>query len=309
MEQISVTTPISRAIERVREVLFNPFDLGKWFTIGFCAWLAGLGESGGGSGGNFHSGSNHGGADIHQQFEHARSYVVENLGWILPLSIFIFVVIVALMILFIWLNSRGKFMFLYCVALNRAEVAEPWNRFEAQANSLVWFRLALMAIWMVIALPLSVFMIIIALPMFSHDAWNLVGILMLGGLFMILFVTGMIFLLIRKLTTDFVVPIMYLRGNRCLEAWKEFRQLLSSNVGDFVLYLVFQIVIGLVIGVMILAVVLVTCCIAGCILAIPYVGTVLLLPIIMFKRAYSLHYLAQYGPSYNVFQPVATAPQ
>ena len=47
MEQISVTTPISHAIDRVKQVLFNPFDLGKWFTIGFCAWLAGLGESAG----------------------------------------------------------------------------------------------------------------------------------------------------------------------------------------------------------------------------------------------------------------------
>jgi len=308
MEPISVTTPVTRAIERVRQVLFNPFDLGKWFVIGFCAWLAGLGESGGGSGGNFNSGSNHGG-DFRQQFEHARTYVVENLDWILPISIFIFVVIVALMIFFIWLNSRGKFMFLYCVALNRSEVIEPWNRFETQANSLVWFRLTLMAIWLVIALPLSILMIIIALPMFSHSAWNFVGIAMLGGIFSVLFILGMIFLLIRKLTTDFVVPIMYLRGNRCLEAWREFRQLLGSNLGNFVLYLVFQIVIGLVIGIMILAVVLVTCCIAGCILALPYIGTVLLLPIIMFKRAYSLFYLAQYGPSYNVFQPAATGVQ
>ena len=83
MEQISVTTPISQAIERVRQILFNPFDLGKWFVIGFCAWLAGLGESGGGGGGNFNNSSNHGG-DIHQQFEHARSYMVENLAWIVP---------------------------------------------------------------------------------------------------------------------------------------------------------------------------------------------------------------------------------
>jgi hypothetical protein len=307
MEQISVTTPISQAIQQVRQVLFNPFDLGKWFIIGFCAWLAGLGESGGGSGGGGGNGSNHGG-DIHQQFEHARVYVVENLAWIVPLAIFIFVVIIALMIFFIWLNSRGKFMFLYCVALNRAEVAEPWNRFEAQANSLVWFRLALFAIWMVISLPLSVFMIIIALPMFSHDAWNFVGIMMLGGLFMILFLVGMIFLLIRKLMTDFLVPIMYLRGNRCLEAWKELRKLLGSNVGNFVLYLVFQIVLGLVLGIMTLAI-LVVCCPLCCILAIPYLGTVLLLPLIMFKRAYSLHYLAQYGPNYNVFQPAAIAPQ
>jgi len=54
MEQISITDPIGLAMERVRQVLFSPFDLGKWFVIGFCAWLAGLGERASG-GGNFHS--------------------------------------------------------------------------------------------------------------------------------------------------------------------------------------------------------------------------------------------------------------
>jgi len=29
--------------------------------------------------------------------------------------------------------------------------------------------------------------------------------------------------------------------------------------------------------------------------------------VILFKRAYSLYYLAQYGPNYNVFQPAVTA--
>ena len=307
MEQISVTTPVTQAIERVRQVLFNPFDLGKWFVIGFCAWLAGLGEQrGGGSGGHFNTNSNHG-SDIHQQFEHARSYVLENLAWIVPLTLFIVVLVLVLVIFFTWLNSRGKFMFLYCVALNRAEIAEPWNRFEAQANSLFWFRLALWAISLVFTLPLVVFMIIIALSMFRNDGWNFAGILLLGALFMASCVIGFFFFLIRKFTIDFVVPIMYLRGNRCLEAWREFRRLLRSNLGNFVLYLLFQLVIALVTTVMVL-VIMVVCCPVCCFLMIPYVGTVLLLPIIMFKRAYSLHYLAQYGPSYNVFPSSPAAP-
>jgi hypothetical protein len=301
MEQISVTRPISQAIERVRQILFNPFDLGKWFTIGFCAWLARLGESGGSGGGNFNGNSNHGG-DVHQQFEHARTYVVENLYWIMPVAICAAVFIFALMAIFIWLNSRGKFMFLHCVALNRAEVVEPWHRYEAQANSLFWFRLALAAIWMVIAIPFAVLMVIVTLPMFRNDAWNFGGMLLLGGLFTGLFLIGMCFLLIRKLTTDFVVPIMFLRGNRCVEAWREFRQLLGANFGNFVLYLLFQIVIGLVVGLMTLAI-LIACCLLCCVLAIPYLGTVLLLPLIMFHRAYSLCYLAQYGPRFNVFPP------
>ena len=53
------------------------------------------------------------------------------------------------------------------------------------------------------------------------------------------------------------------------------------------------------IGLLVLAVVLVTCCCAGCLLLLPFIGTVLLLPVLVFKRAYPLYYLAQYG--YDVF--------
>jgi hypothetical protein len=46
-----------------------------------------------------------------------------------------------------------------------------------------------------------------------------------------------------------------------------------------------------------------TCCIACCLMIIPYIGTVLLLPVFAFGRSYSLYYLAQYGPHYDVFPP------
>jgi hypothetical protein len=45
-----------------------------------------------------------------------------------------------------------------------------------------------------------------------------------------------------------------------------------------------------------------TCCILGCVLMIPFLGTVLLLPILVFKRSYSLYYLAQYGEQFDVFR-------
>ena len=308
MENISVTDPIGLAMERVKQILFRPFDLGKWFAIGFCAWLAGLGEPRF-RGGNFNGGSNQHRGDVHEQFEHAHSYVVENLAWILPLVIFLFVIAFAFGALLIWLNSRGKFMLLNCVALNRSDVVEPWKRFADLANSLFWFRLGLGVIGLLITAPLIVFGILVAIPMFRHDSWNAGGVMVLIGLGLGTGLISICFALIRKLTMDFVVPIMYLRGSRCVAAWREFRPLLSANIGGFVLYLLFQIVIEMVIGIMILVIFLVTCCIACCFMSIPYIGTVLLLPVIIFRRAYSLHYLAQYGPSYNVYQPATVAPQ
>lgn len=305
MEPVSVTEPISLAIERVRQVLFRPFDPGKWFIIGFCAWLAQLGETGGGHF-NGSSSSHQNGGTAHQQFDHAREELMRNLYWILPVAVIVCAVVLALWLVFLWLNSRGKFMLLHCVALNRAEVREPWNRFADAANSLFLFRLVLGLVALMIMLPILAVMAIWAIDMFSHDSWNFPGILGLIGLGMGLIGISIFFLLTRKLTTDFVVPIMFLRGNHCLDAWKEFFKTLTAHAGSFALYLLFQIVIGLAIAMIVLLAVIFTCCIAGCILIIPYLGTVLMLPLIVFQRAYSLYYFAQYGPTYNVFPP-ATA--
>jgi len=66
-------------------------------------------------------------------------------------------------------------------------------------------------------------------------------------------------------------------------------------------------VLALAIFVVILTAVVATCCILGCLAAIPYLGTVLLLPVFVFRRAYSLYYLAQYGLDYDVFRLVPAA--
>jgi len=306
--EISVTTPISQAIDCVKRVLFRPFDLGKWFVIGFCAWLAHLGEQGFSGGGNYGGGSHHGGSgvgNVQQGLERAKDYVAGNLYWIVPVVVAVVVLGLALWVVFTWLNSRGKFMFLHCVALNKAEVAVPWNKFVGAGNSLCWFRLGLGLVGMFVTLPLLALVIVPVLKMVMRGAPDVAGIMMAAGALLVLIVAAIGFALIGKLTTDFVVPIMFLRGKKCLAGWSELRSLLAARAGSFVLYLLMQIVLCMAIGLMVLAVILVTCCIAGCFMAIPYLGTVLLLPVLVFHRAYSLHFLAQFGPEYDVFPPDA----
>ena len=46
---------------------------------------------------------------------------------------------------------------------------------------------------------------------------------------------------------------------------------------------------------------LITCGCACCLAALPYLGTVLLLPVPTFKRAFSLFYLRQFGPDFDLF--------
>jgi hypothetical protein len=299
--EISVAAPISPALDRVKRLLFQPFDLGKWFVIGFCAWLAGLGERGGGF--NFHSpgGGGHGGGGTYRrEFDEARHYVLENLYWIVPLVMAVAVLGFGLWMLFRWLNSRGRFMFLHCVALDKAEVAVPWQKFAHEGNSLFLFRLGFGLIGMALMLPFAVVAGLMIFRMSFGGQWNIRGIMGLVGLGLLLILIGIVFAIISKFTKDFVVPIMFLRGKRCLEAWRELLGLLSDNLGQFILYLLFQIVLSAAIGMLVLAVMIATCC-CCCLMLLPYIGTVLLLPVLVFQRAYSLYYLAQYGRAYDVF--------
>lgn len=286
-------------------LLFRPFDPAKWFILGFCAWLAMLGQGGGGGGFNFNFPSGRrGSGSVRRNFEEAWEFVLNNLHWIVPLAVAGLLVGLILWVLFTWLSSRGQFMFLHGVALNRAEVRVPWRRHATQGNSLCGFRLVLGLFGTVLTLPVVGILIWLIIGMVRREQVSVGGILGAVALVLLLVALGVVFGVIQKLLLDFVVPIMLLRGGRCLAAWREFLALFRANFWWFVLYLLFQIVLGIVLGVALLALVFITCCCAGCLMAIPYLGTVFRLPVLVFSRAYSLHYLAQFGPAYDVLTPV-----
>ena len=306
--EISVTLPVGQAIDRVRKVLFQPFDIGRWFVIGFCAWLACLGE-GGGFPGSFHYGGHrgHGRQSIREGLEQARDYVVHNIAWIAPLVIALILVGLSVWVVVMWLSSRGRFMFLHCVALNTAEVRAPWARFAPAANSLFLFRLVISLVSLVVMFPLAGGLLLVVLRMAFREAVSPGGLLLAGVFVLAMIAVGIGFWIIGRLTTDFVVPLQFLRRSRCLDAWRELGGLLRGNLGNLVLYFLFRIVLAIAIIAVMVGAVLVTCCLAGCLFALPYVGTVFLLPILVFERAYSLHYLAQFGPDYDAFSPPPTS--
>lgn len=311
--EISVTEAIEPAYERVKLMLFRPFNLSKWIIIGFCAWLAGLGESGGGGFnalGEFNQ--SQGGAQEAEQirrfFHQAHEFIVTNLVWVAPLASLLLLLAAALGLVVLWLNSRGKFMFLHCVALDKAEVEAPWCQYAARSNSLFWFRLVVILASLALCLPFVFFLAIAVIQMVTQGEPDVAGVLEALGLLLGLALVGIPLALIRKFTADFVVPIMFLRGGTCTAAWGELWRLMSANPVQFTVYILFQIVLAMVIGALVVAAVLVTCCIAGCFLAVPFIGTVLLLPILIFKRSYSLYYLAQYGAEYDVFPRPTAVP-
>jgi hypothetical protein len=97
---------------------------------------------------------------------------------------------------------------------------------------------------------------------------------------------------------------MYLRGVRTLAAWGiVWREILPGNFWRIVLFYLMKIVLGLGIAV----VAIVATCFTCCLTIIPYLGTVILLPIFVFSRSYSVYFLQQFGPGWHFF-PAAESP-
>ncbi|HTL71883.1 MAG TPA: hypothetical protein VL863_01175, partial [bacterium] len=210
--EISVTDVIEPAYERVKQMLFRPFNLSKWITIGFCAWLAGFGESGGGGFNGFNGGGGHHhghhGQEV-EEFRHfyqqAQDYLLMNIGWIVPLAAIVVLLALALWVTVLWLSCRGKFMFLHCVALDKAEVEVPWKKYAAPANSLFWFRLGLGVLGVVLLLPLLVFGAALVVKMLLQGEPNLPAVMLVAGLALGFIVLALGFSVIHKLLVDFVV--------------------------------------------------------------------------------------------------------
>ncbi|KPK41456.1 MAG: hypothetical protein AMJ65_09455 [Phycisphaerae bacterium SG8_4] len=231
----------------------------------------------------------------------AREFVEANLIWIVPLAILGLTIMVGLWLLFTWLSSRGRFMFLHCVVENKGEVVVPWHKFRERGDSLFVFRIILGLIgFVVVAAGLLAASSCLIDAATRGDARTIIVtvVTVILGIFLI----SIPLLIVKKFTTDFVIPIMFLQTASCTAAWRQFLPVLSANIMRFLLYLLFQIVIGFTIGILVVATVCITCCCAGCLFALPYIGTVAMLPVLVFGRSYSLYYLRQYGPPFDVFR-------
>ncbi len=294
---IQYRKPLALAYRRMKLILFAPFNLGKWCVIGFSAWLAYLFES------SFNFQFNlPGGADLwaDEQLwtEGIEAFLADHMWVVGTIVVLILFAVFALALVLLWVSARFRFIFLDHVVGNRTEIAKPWRNHVRQGNSLfVWWAVfGILGITVMIAL----FIPLIILIMRMNETVGASQILGVAGFVMLLFLLMVLFHFVLMLLSHFVVPVMYKHDLRTTEAWRRFLPCFRSHPGPFVLYTLLLIGLHLGIGVAILAVVILTCCCAGIILAIPYVGAVVLLPVTIFFRSFSLYFLRQFGEDFDL---------
>ena len=306
---VSCRAAVSPAWQRMKTMLFRPFSLGKWFTLGVSAWLATLGEGGGSS---FSGNANDfrkqqgttgpGQVDFNEVMEPIREFMSRYGEHVLMIAIALVVVGIALGLFVTWLRARGKFMFLDNVATNRSEISSPWREFSQHGNSLFWWYVLYgLACLLVFAILMGMAFLAVVLPFMRAGTFVRSAIPSIALIGTVWLIVSVIVAYISRFVEDFVIPISYHCDLTIMEAWGKFRTIFRANRGGFVIYGLFYLLLGIAATACIFLFVLATCCVGGCIMAIPYVGTVIMLPVTVFFRAYSLEYLSQYGNEFRVF--------
>jgi len=306
--RIEYINPTSRALGRMTTILFRPFDFAKWFVLGFSAWLATLIDGGYSANFNVSVPGDFGGesdsADPMDQVQPALDYLKDNLDWVIPVSIGVFVLMIAIVVALVWVSSRGKFMFLDNVVYNRTLVGEPWQRFKDVGNSLFWWRLVFGVIVSIVYLLIfggagaALFLTFDQTADMPPIEW-FIGF---GAAFMLAFAFTIVFSYIVMLLEDFVIPMMYKHELPANGAWSQVLAVHRANFGRFVLFFLWKFVLQIIAGLAILSLMIVTCCIASCFLAIPYVGAVILLPMTVFFRGLGPEFFRQFGDEFDLWE-------
>jgi hypothetical protein len=198
-------------------------------------------------------------------------------------------------------------MFMDGIVKNRGAVVEPWREYRREGNSLFWFKFVFGFCCLLVFALLVGGCVLIAMPSIEAREFGSPAVLALVVGIPSLILFSITAGLIKLSLAHFVVPIMYLRRIGVMAAWDEFRfQILAGRIGTLILYFLFQIVIGIAIGFLTLSATCMTCCLT----AVPYLGTVILLPLVVFARSYTLYFLEQFGTEWTFFQdkPVAKSP-
>lgn len=301
---ISYSRPLSLAYQRMKKALFQPFDIGKWIRVGFTAWLAGFTNCQGGSGGGGNSSGRMNQQDLSEFFsfpDTAWNWLGEHPVWtnLILVGIVLLVVFISMII---WVSSRGKFMFLHNVVHDGQEIGKPWHEFKKEGNSLFVFEFFYGWLTFAVFLVILVYSFNGAKEMYYGDFTNIAIFWAVAKMILLFIIFLITFGYISLFLKDFVVPIMFKHRIGILPAWGKFARLFLKNIFHFLFYgfFVFILGFGVVIGVIFLA--LITCCIGLLLIAIPFIGAVVLLPVSYTFRAFSIEFLAQFGNKYNLLE-------
>jgi hypothetical protein len=223
----SATDAMGPAFEHAKKQLFRPFRLGQWSRLALVGLFAGEMGSGGGGAPNFNIPASSG-------HTHERFAGLPHIDPALLVTIIIVLAIIlpALWLLFLYINSRMRFVLFDSVIAKRCSIRQMWRvRARPASRYFAWqvvFTLATFAgMIVIIGIPA---LIAFLLGWFSPPSQH-VGRLILAGLFVLLlfFLYVVAIACVHVFTKDFVVPQMALEDISAFEGWRRLLPMLKTE--------------------------------------------------------------------------------
>jgi hypothetical protein len=290
---VALTQSISRAFHRTAGLLWRPFDARTWFVLAFAQFLASLPPGFWGGGGGSVNGPGRDWSRAGERLETAWERFAVGGAMLALLAVgltFLLVVVLALL----WVGSRAKFVFLDDVVHGRAEIVEPWGRFHREGNSLFLCSIAFFfAACLLVATAVATIAISVGLGTFLRgEPLKITALAVIAGC-----LVGLLFVALGYAAfflEAFVVPLMHRYRLGAAEAWRRFLGMFSARPLPFLAVGLVVIAAFVVFGISALMFGIMTCCLGFLLLMTPYLSNVLLLPLTVLYRAFTVEFLAQF---------------
>ena len=294
--RLKLSEPLQETFRFVRIALFEQFHWNKWLLWGVLAFLGANLSSGGGLGFPGFPGDSSGGDSGHAwTLPEIQAWIDRNLDLILFLlvvGLVAFLLVSVLVVVWLYIRCRGRFMFVECLMENKTALAESWQNNGREALSLFW--------WFNVFYSLVLFVVLLAgaggvLILYRGGEWRSFAEAWppLAALGAVLLVCILATAAVSLYLEDFVVPLMWVRRIRVMEAWRVFLGHFRNQPGAFLLYLLVRLGLSLGASMVLLLGTCLTCCLA----ALPVIGQALLLPLYAGMRMYPVLVLAQVEPA------------
>jgi len=262
---VKFTETIDVSLEWTAAVLFRPFNPRKWLILGFIALMAGqlvgggCNSSGGGSPGRkakeaqaaeiFQSRVSNTTTQVRKEnippyirhLYYGLSHKLRNPKFLITFTVSISLIVVAVILVFSWLSSRFRFIFLESVVKNDASLKLPFRQHKRIGNSLFLFSIFLHVSFLGLAgVPLFICLSKLAkLGVFNNTVQ--------AGLMQIFFIClpyalwlvflALILLIFSVLVNDFVLIVMFKDKIRITQALREFLVIVRRHKAVFAKYI------------------------------------------------------------------------
>jgi len=214
-------------------------------------------------------------------------------------SVLLFLVALGIM----YLSCRAKFIVVDGVVKVSGNIPKPWREYKKEANQLFLYLMGLFLLGQLLLLP--------AYGGFGYFIYEMIqtqgvasdaGVYIFAGSVSWATLFGLVWFKVWVVTMDFVVPIQYIKRCSTWKGWGYWwREMFFGHVWSIILFYLMKLVLSFaawsVVGTVYMSVMCFTCCLIS---FVPFIYTLLSLPVLVFMTSYTLSFFEQYGPQWHM---------